>query len=144
MTIQTIKKHRTLLVSAVIVVALAVPFVAWTAFARIMSNTIDPVARVTDNGRRLILTGPLRCDQSQRTPIRVTVTQRSTGAVAEGQAFIDCSTTVQQWEVHAFTQGRETFAEGPAAAVAVARTATGHGEFDDSHQWLVNITLVNQ
>jgi len=74
--------------------------------------------------------------------VRVTVTQRSTGAVAEGQTFLDCSTTAQQWEIHAFTQGRETFAEGPATATALARTGIDRGESDDAHQWLVDITLV--
>ena len=129
---------------AAILLTVAGVFVARTAFAKVMQNTIDPVARVTDNGRHLIVTGPLRCDQSQRTPVRVTVTQRSTGALAEGQIFVDCSTTVQQWEVHAFAQGKETFEEGPATATALARTSIGHGESDDAHQWLVNITLVRE
>ena len=140
----SIKQHKKFVVPAAILLTVAGVFVARTAFAKVMQNTIDPVARVTDNGRHLIVTGPLRCDQSQRTPVRVTVTQRSTGALAEGQIFVDCSTTVQQWEVHAFAQGKETFAEGPATATALARTAIGHGESDDAHQWLVNITLVRE
>jgi hypothetical protein len=144
MSIQSLKQHKKWLVPVAILLMAAGLFVARTAFAKIIGNTIDPVARVTDNGRRIIVTGPLRCDQSQRTPVRVTVTQRSTGAVAEGQTFVDCSTTVQQWEVHAFTQGRETFSEGPATATALARTATDRGEHDDAHQWLVTITLVSQ
>jgi hypothetical protein len=76
--------------------------------------------------------------------MRVTVTQRSTGAVAEGQLVFDCSTTQQEWQVHANVLGRETFQPGPARAVAMARTTTDRGETDDAHQWLVDVTLVNQ
>jgi len=46
--------------------------------------------------------------------LRVTVTQRTTGAVAEGRTLITCTGGVQQWEVHAATQGKNTFEEGPA------------------------------
>jgi hypothetical protein len=71
------------------------------------------------------------------------VTQRSTGAVAEGRAFITCSTDTLQWEVRASTQGQETFEEGPATAVAFA-ASSDRGDTDDAHQWLVNITLVRE
>jgi hypothetical protein len=47
-------------------------------------NTIDPVAIVADNGRHLIVTGPIECTHGERVELRVTVTQRETGAVAEG------------------------------------------------------------
>ena len=58
-----------------------------------MGNTIDPVAVVAGAGRHLIVTGPIRCDQTERTYLRVTVTQRETGAVAEGNAFFDRKST---------------------------------------------------
>jgi len=48
-----------------------------------------------------------------------------------------------QWEVTASAQTRESFVAGPDTAVAVART-TVHGQAADAHQWLVNITLVNE
>ena len=73
----------------------------------------------------------------------MTVTQRSTGAVAEGRTLITCTGNIQQWEIHASTQGNETFQDGPATAVAIART-TSRGEATDAHQWLVNITLAGE
>ena len=73
----------------------------------------------------------------------MTVTQRSTGAVAEGRTLITCTGNIQQWEIHASTQGNETFQDGPATAVAIART-TSRGEATDAHQWLVAITLVGE
>jgi hypothetical protein len=118
-------------------------FVAHTAFARITANTIDPVATVADNGRHIIVAGPVACTQNERAYLRVTVTQRSTGAVAEGRTLITCTEGTQQWEAHASTLGREIFEEGPATAVALARTAE-RGETTDAHQWLVNITLVGE
>jgi hypothetical protein len=71
------------------------------------------------------------------------VTQRETGAVAEGRTRITCTGDTQQWEVHASIRGKESFQEGPATAVAVART-TDRGDTDDAQQWLVNITLVTE
>jgi hypothetical protein len=65
------------------------------------------------------------------------------GAVAEGHTRIICTTDVQQWEVHASIQGKETFEEGAATAVALARTSD-RGDIDDAHQWLVPITLVGE
>ena len=118
-------------------------FGAHAAFARITANTIDPVAIVADNGRDVIVTGPLSCTAGDRAYLRVTVTQRSTGAVAQGRTLITCIESTQQWEVHASTQGEETFEEGPATATAVART-TEHEETTDAHQWLVDITLVGE
>jgi len=111
---QPTKKLMQCLVATAIVLTLAGVFVASMAFARIVQNTIDPVAVVTDNGRHLIVTGPLTCTARERAHLRVTVTQRSTGAVAEGRTLLSCTGNTQQWEVHASTQGNETFeAQGP-------------------------------
>jgi len=104
---------------------------------------IDPVGIVTDNGRHLVITGPIKCTATEGTDIRVTVTQRFTGAVAEGLGFITCSGTLQQWEVNAATIGDELFEEGAATAVALA-LPTDRGAATDANQWLANITLVEQ
>jgi len=141
---QPTRKHWICLVSAALVLTLAGVCVAPMVFARIAYNTIDSVATVTDNGRHILVTGPIECTESQRAYLRVTVTQRSTGAVAEGRTMITCTGIhTQQWEIHAATQGKETFEEGPATAVGFART-TDRGETTDAHQWLVNITLVRE
>ena len=85
MLAQPTKKRMLCLVSAAIVLTLVGVFIAATAFAKVVFNTIDPVAIVTDNGRQIIVTGPIGCTESQRAQLRVTVTQRSTAAVAEGR-----------------------------------------------------------
>jgi hypothetical protein len=98
---------------------------------------------VTDNGRQLVVTGPIACTAGQRVYLRVTVTQRDTGAVAEGHSRLLCSGDTQPWEVHAATQGKESFTEGAAWAVGLARTSE-RGDIDDAHQWLVDITLMGE
>ena len=143
MTIQSIKQHKQWLVPATMVLALAGVFVARTAFARILINTIDPVGIVAHNGRHVTLTGPLAITAGERAHMRVTVTQRTTGAVAEGHAILTGTGTTNQWEIEAAVEGDEAFEAGPATAVAIARTAL-QGQATDAHQWLVNITLVKE
>ncbi len=94
-------------------------------------------------GRHLIVTRPIACNQEERVDLRVTVTQRETGAVAEGSTFFTCAVETQQWEVHAVTHGKAIFEEGAATAVGVAST-TSRGVATDAHQWLVDITLVGE
>jgi hypothetical protein len=141
--IQSFKQHQQWLVPAAIVLALAGVFVAQTAFARLVLNTINPVGIVAHNGRHVTVTGPLAITAGERAQMRVTVTQRTTGAMAEGRTLLVGTGTTNQWEVTAEVEGRATFEPGPATAVAIART-TAHGQATDAHQWLVNITLVKE
>ena len=140
---QQFGNHRRRLASTAVVLTLAGLILAPIAFARVATNTIDPVATITDDGRLVIATDPLTCTRGERAFLRVTVSQRATGAVAEGRSRIVCTGNSQQWEVQAGTQGQATFGEGPAVAVAIARTAE-RGEISDAHQWLVNVTLVGE
>ena len=140
---QPTKKRVICFVAAAIVLTLAGVFVASLAFARTALNTIDPVAIVADDGRHLIVTGPIACTQGERADLRVTVTQRTTGAVAEGYAIFNCAGVIEQWEVHAVTHGKASFEDGPATAVGVATTSSRR-ETTDAHQWLVDITLVGE
>jgi hypothetical protein len=141
MSIQTVKAYRRWLGPVALALSLAIAGFAPLAFARVAVNTIDPEAVVSDDGRRLLLTGPLACTDGEESFLRVTVTQRSTGAVAGGRALIRCDGNTNQWEVVAFTRGKPVFEAGPATAVAIART-TDRGNVTDAHQWLVEITLV--
>lgn len=112
-------------------------------FAKIVANTIDPVATLTDAGRLIVVTGPILNDQAQWDDIRLTITQRSTGAVAEGRVRVRGTIAEQQWTVEATAMGSTGFEPGPAAAVALA-TSSRHGRTDDAHQWLVPITLIRE
>ena len=131
------------LVAAAMVLTLVGVCSAPLAFAGIALNTIDPTAIVTDDGCHIIVTGPIACTERERVPLQVRVTQRATGAVAVGRTRIICTGATQHWEVHAAIHGRATFQEGPATAVAFARTIL-RGDTTDAHQWLVDITLVRE
>ena len=130
-------------VPAAAILTVAGLFIAKAAYAKLIGNTIDPVLTVNDNGRHIIVTGPTVCTSSEKSDLRVTVTQRSTGAVAEGRARFTCTGDLQHWEALATTVGREAFVEGPAIAVAIA-TTNDRGTTTDAHQWLVKVTLVGE
>ena len=134
------KTHRHGRMAAALVLTLVGVFSAAIAFAGVVLNTIDPDAVVTNTGRHIIVTGPLACTASEKAALRVTVTQRATGAVAEGRTRLTCTGHTQHWEVEAASHGPEPFQEGPATAVALVRTTTRE-ESTDAHQWLVEITL---
>ena len=138
----SVAKHRKPGWIVVVFVAVGV-LVSTFADARIMRNTIGATARLTESGRALVVTGPIQCDQTQPTYLRLTVSQRTTGAVANGIANITCTPDERQWEVRITAQGNAAFEEGSAIAVALARS-TQNGSPDDAHQWLVNITLVRE
>jgi hypothetical protein len=155
MFIQPTNKHMNGLVWAALGLIFVSIFLSPLAFAGIALNTIDPVAIVADNGHHVIVTGPIACTQGEQAFLRVTVTQRTTGALAEGHTRIICTGDTQQWEVHGSSQRQETFQEAIATAVAVARTTlygetteygeiTEYGETTDAHQWLVDITLIGE
>ena len=137
-----INKNLKKLVSLAIILTLLGVVVAPIAYGRIVFNTIDPVATVSDNGRRIVLTGPIQTDVVERIFLRVTVTQRTTGAVAEGIAILRGTGALQHWEVQAKTRGKASFEPGPATAAAIAITSD-KGQTTDAHRWLVNITLVD-
>lgn len=109
-------------------------------FAGVALNTIDPSALVADNGRYIVLTGPIACTVGERVVLQVTVTQRITGAVAQGRARMPCTGDLQQWKVRVANDGPTLFEAGSATAVALARTSAW-GEPTDAHQWLVELTL---
>ena len=147
---QPIKKHlRRLALAAVALAAVIITYVnvfmAREAFARIrtITNEVGIVSAVIDKNRQLILTGQTVCDAGETAEIRVTVTQRSTGAVAEGGTRITCTGDHQQWVVRAPTDGKQPFAEGSVTVVYFIRTFYRE-DSTDAHQWLEDVPLKKQ
>ena len=85
MSAQLTYKPLQCFVSAVTVLALVGVCIAPMTFAAITSPTINPLAIVTDNGRHLIVSGPVVCTESETVELRVQVTQRAMRVVAEGR-----------------------------------------------------------
>jgi hypothetical protein len=129
--------------ASVIVLIVAAAIVVPPVFAKLALNTINVAATVSQNGRKIIVTGPIEGTMGERCQLRLTVTQRSTGAVAEGTTQLVLRGSSQSWEVVAHAQGASTFVEGPATAVAMATTAS-RGQTTDAAQWLVEVTLDNE
>src|SRR5262245_48723223 len=109
--------------------------------ARITKNTIAPIVAMGDVGRQLVVTGPLECTAGERAHVIVTLTQRTTGAIAEGRGFVACTGREETWAIEALVQGKSTFEPGPATAAAIVWTVA-RGDTTDAHQWLVPVTLV--
>jgi len=115
-----------------------------TAYARVAYNTIDDLAVVSGDGRHVDVTGPLEVTAGERVELEVTITQRSTGAVAKGSLVFTATGEEQRWAVRATTVGRAVFEPGSAWAVGLAVTTGTAGSPTDASQWLVNVTLVQQ
>jgi hypothetical protein len=143
MSTQTRKHLKTWLVPVALLVVLSSLFITQTVLAKVTMNTIDMVGIVADKGRQVTVTGPIAVTEGERTELRVTVTQRSTGAVAEGVIFFTGTGQTNQWELTAVAEGRATFEAGPATVVGLARSSV-HGQATDAHQWLVNVTLLRE
>ncbi len=143
MSIQSIKRHEQWLVAAGVVLVLAGVFVARTAFAKVIMNTVDPVGILAQDGRHVMLTGPIAITAGERVEMRVTVTQRTTGAVAEGHAVLVGTGTTVGYHILPYIEGDERFEVGPATVVAMVRTSV-RGQATDAHQWLVNVALVKE
>ena len=69
-----LKKRRIGFVSGAVAVTVVSVVLTRTAFARITVNTVDTLAVVADNGRHLVLTGPIACTPDDRAYLEVTVT----------------------------------------------------------------------
>ena len=69
----------------------------------------DAIEAAARKRRHVVVTGPVACTEGEKLHLRVTVTQRSTGAVAEGRTLDTCIGDSQQWKVHASTQGKASF-----------------------------------
>jgi hypothetical protein len=105
-----------------------------------LGNTIDPLVSLSEEGRHLVVTGPITCPEGDRVRMRVTVTQRTTGAIAEGITHVVCTGDQQQWVAELSTPGNEAFLPGDATAVALGQT-TNPVDSSDAHQWLVVVEL---
>lgn len=113
MNMQLIRQHTHWRIVAASLLILGGMLLAGTRVARVVNNTIDPVAVMSGDGRSVTLTGPLACDQSQTADLRVTLTQRTTGAVATGRIFFPCTPDVQQWQSKSRPKAKTTSNPAP-------------------------------
>lgn len=83
----------------------------------------------------VVVTGGIKCATGQLVEINVTVTQETTGAVANGSTLTRClgtDTQARQWIVHAPTVSQTAFEAGNAHLVVNARTLA---QGEETHEW---------
>jgi hypothetical protein len=95
---------------------------------------------LAENGRLLFVGGHITCDPGERVRVRVTVSQESTGAIAEGFTQETCTGLEEPFELGAATRGPARFQVGPAQACALATTRE-HGTPTDAFQWCKDVTV---
>jgi hypothetical protein len=97
-------------------------------------QTIAPIVSLRPDGA-LVVSGPVACTRGERSTVDARVTQRQTGALAEGRWRGTCTGKKQTWRVRrALTKHRERFARGAAEACGLLLTRR-RGRVTDAHQW---------
>ena len=143
---QSTRANRLAMVA--LTVSVVASFATSPAFAAIAIAVNDLVARVSDDGRHIVLGGVLLCDAAgagDQVKVYVTVTQRqgvtiqiTNAAIAEGSTQIVCTGDFvnDRWEVRATTQGDEEILPGTVtfSGLAVSRN---RNETTDAFQWHV-------
>ncbi|MFP3939104.1 MAG: hypothetical protein ACOC7L_03515 [Acidobacteriota bacterium] len=136
-----------------VVLSIAVLALFWApapARAGVYLNTFEAVAFLAPDGRAGQVTVKLGCDRGERFRLRVTVSQRATGAVAEGRARGVCTgdrvrEDFQLVPVPVRAVGDARFDEALSATVAGLAITTvgrrGSSERTDLHQWIPDFQL---
>ena len=136
-------------------VALAVSFVGLFATSPSLAEIAIAVnadfVRISDDGRHLVLTGILLCDDvgaGDQITLYLTVTQRQRdpktdeprAAIATGSTHFVCTGGFfnDQWEVHATAHGNEEFFPGLVKSAGLA-VSTKRNDTTSAFQWLTNI-----
>lgn len=128
-----------IVVSLLIIFALSVgmsgPADARARFFPIPNATADTAVLIPNEDNDVVVIGGIKCAEGQVVEIDVTVTQESTGAVAEGSTLTRCLGTDKQpgwWAVHAPTLSQASFETGKAHVVVNARTLA---DGEETHEW---------
>lgn len=109
------------------------------------SRTISPDFRsnlvLTADGEHIIAKGHVGCTAGEEYIIRATITQASTGAVAEGQTQAECTGDKQRWKARTDVLAPNEFVLGPVLACGLIRTHKGNS-YTDAWQWCETVTLI--
>jgi hypothetical protein len=100
----------------------------------------DRAALLSDGGGTVLVSGPITCRVGDSVRVRATVSQASTGAVAEGLWSRRCTGTLMHWHITAIVNDGAHFSAGGAdgAGLAIIRR---HGVPRSAIQWISPLTL---
>jgi hypothetical protein len=100
----------------------------------------DRAGVLADRGAEVRLSGPVDCSVGDTVSIRATVSQLSTGAVAEGVWSKRCTGTTLHWHITAIVNDGVHFSTGSAEGVGLA-VIRDHGVPGSAIQWIRPLTL---
>ena len=104
-------------------------------------SAFDDIALLARNGRSIYISGPLDCPEGATATIDVTVTHE-TGAIADGQAKVQCRADTTEFAARLATSGANAFP--PLSQVKACGTAqiSRQGANASAFQWCRDVTLV--
>ena len=85
-------------------------------------------------GGHVQISGHAACVEGAVADLEVTISQRGTGAIAEGATRVACGGDEVPWDVQASTVGRGALSAGPATACGLIRI-TSERDPPDTVQW---------
>ena len=100
----------------------------------------DRAGVLVNRGAEVRLSGPVDCSVGDSVRVRATVSQLSTGAVAEGVWSKRCTGTTLHWHITAIVNDSVHFSTGRAAGVGLA-VIRDHGVPGSAIQWIRPLTL---
>ena len=114
-------------------------FIPATVIARVVMNTVDSVAIVTDNGRQLVVTGPVQCTAGERAFLRVTVTNAAPqlSSIANQNAYATQALQLTAFFSDPGTRDTQTarITWGDGSAEETIHVAAGASSFNLSHTY---------
>jgi hypothetical protein len=104
-------------------------------------STIGSSAELNAGGTTVMLRGVVQCATCKRFTLGATVSQHTTGAVAQGGVRCVCRGSGERWVVTARAREATAFRAGPARVCVwiIGRGTTG--EAIDARQWCRNVKL---
>lgn len=89
---------------------------------------------LSQNGRKVLVTGHFGCTSGEDYEIQTAVTQRATGALSRGRTQGRCSGRTEQFEAATWVYDEALFAAGTAQACAIMITRA-RNKVTDVFQW---------
>jgi hypothetical protein len=104
-------------------------------------GAFDDTAVLARNGRSIYVSGPLDCPEGATATIGVTLTYE-TGAIAEGEAKVQCVADTTDFIARLATSGSSTFAPFSSAKACGTAQIARHGTNASAFQWCRDVILV--
>jgi hypothetical protein len=129
--------------AALITLALALAIGASVAVAGAIApgSTIADSARLAAGGRTLQVGGVVRCNSCRGFTLGATVSQRGSGAIAQGGVRCACHGSAEHWLLTARSREGTTFRPGQARICVWVTARSDGGDAIDARQWCENVKL---